>query len=309
MGAERGRELAETAGDAPGWEDFRLVGAVAEAGSLPAAARRLGISHSTVFRRLGALEARLGATLFERGRDGYAPTPAGEEMAAIAREMEARVAGFAGRMASREILPAGDLRVATSDALLIGLLTPVFAAFRRECPSVRLEVTVGNYPANLSRRDADVAIRATDAPPETLAGRRVGALCWALYGPAGRGGRDWVSPSDDLADLAAGALTRTRMAAEGAAAGYRANSILGLAEAVAQGAGRGFLPCFLGDARPDLVRLEPPAPELTTGLWLLVHPDLQRAPRARAFLDFSAGRLTSMRRFLQGETRAPDATR
>lgn len=298
--------MTEQMGGAPDWEAFRLVGAVAETGGLPAAARRLGLSHSTVFRRLQALEARLGASLFERGRDAYVPTPAGEEMAAIAREMEARVAGFAGRLEAREILPAGDLRVATSDALLVGLLTPVFAGFREACPSVRLEAAVGNYPANLSRRDADVAIRATDAPPETLVGRRAGEIAWALYGSAGGGGGgggggDWVMPSDDLADLPSAALTRTRMAAEGGEAGYRANTLLGLAEAIGQGAGRGFLPCFLGDARADLERLAAPVPSLTAGLWLLVHPDLQRAPRARAFLDYAAGRLAGMRRLLRGE--------
>ena len=104
------------------WEDFRLVGAVAETGGLPAAARSLGLSHSTVFRRLARIEAAVGAPLFERGREGYAATPAGEEMAAAALAMAEDAAAFASRLEKREIAPAGDLRIATSDALLQALL-------------------------------------------------------------------------------------------------------------------------------------------------------------------------------------------
>lgn len=285
------------------WEDFRMVGAVAEARSLPAAAHRLGLSHSTVFRRLAKIEEIVGAALFERGRDGYAPTPAGEEMVAAAAAMAEDAAGFASRVEKRAILPAGELRVATSDALLLGLLTPILAEFRRECPAVRLEIALGNPNLNLSRRDADVAIRATETPPETLVGRRAATLGWALYGGLEGSGEEeaasWVAPSDELGSLPAATATRARLG--GAPAAWSVNSVIGMADAIGQGVGIGFLPCFVGDARPDLRRLGPPAPELAGSLWLLTHPDLRRAPRVRVFLDFVGARLAGMRGFLAGD--------
>src|SRR5918993_340581 len=164
------------------WDDFKLVRLVAEAKGLTGAAERLGVNHSTVFRRLGQLEEALGAKLFERHRTGYALTPAGEEMAALAERMADDVAGFARKLAGQVLSPAGELRVTTNDTLLAHLLTPLFARFGERCPDVRLDVVLSNQALNLSKRDADVAIRATDAPPETLVGRRAATLAWALYG-------------------------------------------------------------------------------------------------------------------------------
>src|SRR4051794_7606522 len=166
------------------WDDFRLVKAIADARGLAGAAERLGVNHSTMFRRLGQIEDALGAALFERHRTGYAPTAAGEEMVALAERMDEDVTAFARKLAGREPSPAGELRVATSDALLVHLLPPLLARFRDRCPDVRLDVVLGNRALNLSKRDADVAARATDGPPETLVGRRVARVAWALYGSA-----------------------------------------------------------------------------------------------------------------------------
>src|ERR671927_1052108 len=166
------------------WDDFKLVRLIAEAKGLAGAAERLGVNHSTVFRRLGQLEETLGTKLFERHRTGYALTPAGEEMAALAERMDEDVAGFARKLAGQVLSPAGELRVTTNDTLLVHLLTPLFARFCAQCPDVRLDVVLSTQALNLSKRDADVAIRATDNPPETLVGRRAATIAWALYGRA-----------------------------------------------------------------------------------------------------------------------------
>lgn len=302
----------------PSWEDFRLVKAVADAGGLPGAAERLGVSLSTVFRRLGQLEGRLGTALFERHRSGYATTAAGGEMVALAARMDADVAAFARRLAGREPAPAGELKVATSDALLLHLLTPLLARFRERYPDVRLDVTTGNRPLSLARRDADVAVRATEgAPPETLVGRRVARLAWALYGraadfpePGGGAGvdpealrrRPWVSPGDDLATLTAARLVREHAPPERVV--YRVNTVLGLAEAVEAGIGIGHLPCLVAEVRPGLVRLSPPEHRFAADLWLLTHPDLRQAPRVRVFLDMMAAEIGRLRRVIEGETPA-----
>ncbi|MBJ3778793.1 LysR family transcriptional regulator [Acuticoccus mangrovi] len=286
------------------WDDFRLIGAIAEEGSLAAAAAKLSLNHSTVFRRLAQIEAAVGVSLFERGRAGYTATPAGEDMAGVADEMARGIAGFVSRVEHHEMAPAGDLRVATSDTLLVDLLTPVLVDFRNAFPAIRVEVALGNHSVNLSRRDADVAIRATAKPPDTLVGRRIADIAFALYGARSVERCDvenanWVLPCDDLSGLAFVAALRGQIPAE--RIGYQVNSILGLAEAIELGAGIGYLPCFIGDARPAMVRLAAPEETFVSSLWLLTHADLRRTPRVRAFLDFVGGRLNALRSFLSGE--------
>ncbi len=292
------------------WDDLRLVKAIADAQGLAGAAERLGVNHSTAFRRLGQIEAALDVMLFERHRSGYAPTVAGEELVAIAGRIDEDIAGFARKLAGREFTPAGELRVTTSDTLLIHLLTPLLAAFRQQCPEVRLELVVGNQALNLSQRDADVAIRATDRPPENLVGRRAARIAWALYGdgrsfapPAGDRPADlrqmpWVGLGENLGSVHAARYLREQVPADRVA--YRVNTVLGLAEAIEAGIGIGHLPCFVADTRPGLVRLAPPAPELADDLWLLTHPDLRRSPRVRVFLDFLAAEIARRRDLIEG---------
>jgi DNA-binding transcriptional LysR family regulator len=292
------------------WDDFRLVKAIADAKGLPAAAERLGVNHSTVFRRLRQIEAALGVPLFERHRLGYVATSAGEEMVALADRLDEDITAFTRKVSGRELSPAGELRVTTNDTLLVHLLTPLFAAFLRQCPDMRLDVVLSNQPLNLSKRDADVAIRATDNPPETLVGRRAARIAWALYGratdfPEPRTipiehlfDRPWVSLSDDLAAMKAVRFVSEHISLERIV--YRTNTVLGLGEAVESGIGIGHLPCFIADTRPSLVRLAEPDPELSADLWLLTHPDLRHAPRVRVFLDFLAAEITKQRRLIEG---------
>jgi DNA-binding transcriptional LysR family regulator len=293
------------------WDDFRLIKAIADVRSLPAAAALLGINHSTVFRRLGQIEEALGAKLFERHRSGYTLTTPGEEMVALAQRVDDDITAFTRKMAGREIAPAGEVRVTTNDSLLIHLLTPLFVKFRKTYPDLRLDVVLANQELNLSKRDADVAIRATDSPPENLVGRRAATIAWALYGraddfpdpealdPESLYDRDWVSLGDNLAMLKAVRFMREHVPPE--RIGYKVNTVLGLAEAVEQGLGIGHLPCFIGDARSGLARLGPPNPEFAADLWLLTHPDLRHSPRVRVFLDFLAEEVGKQRKFIDGQ--------
>ena len=294
-----------------GWDDFRLVKAIADAQGLAGAAEQLGVNHSTMFRRLGQIEGALGAKLFERHRSGYALTPAGEEMVAVAGRLDDEVAGFARKLAGRQLSPAGELRVTTSDTLLVHLLTPLLALFLRQCPDVRLDVVVANQALNLSKRDADVAIRATDSPPENLVGRRVARIAWALYGsvadfpepravdPDALYQRPWVSLGDNLGVLKAAQFVREHVPPQRIV--FKVNTVLGLAEAVEAGIAIGHLPCFIADARPSLVRLSPPEARFAGDLWLLTHPDLRSSARVRVFLDFLAAEIAKRRKFIEGE--------
>ena len=292
-------------------DDLKLVAAVAEARGLSRAAIRLGIDGSTVFRRLGALEARLGVALFERHRSGYVATGAGEDMAALAFRMEEEIAALSRRLADKAPSLDGEVRVTTNDTLLVHLLTPIFASLRRLHPGLRLDIVLANEALNLSRRDADVAVRVTQTPPETLVGRRVATLGWALYGRAGMMGeeagpaspawlarQDWVTLGDGMDTVAAARFVRRQTAP--ARIAFKVNTVLGLVDAVEVGIGIGPLPCYVADRRPGLVRLAPPDPDLAGPLWLLTHPDLRRTPRVRAVLDHLGAAITAQRAELAG---------
>ena len=291
------------------WDDLRLIKAIADRKSLPAAAKDLGINHSTVFRRLNQIEAMLDRSLFERHRAGYTVTSAGEDVVALASRLGEDIAAVMRKIAGEEPSPAGELRVTTNDTLLASLLTPLFADFLARCPDIRLDIVLSNQALNLSKRDADVAIRATDNPPETLVGRRVARIAWALYGRASnfpepteaddRFDRRWISLGDNLGHF--NTVKDIRRAVRPENVVYKVNTVLGLAEAVEAGIGIGHLPCFIADARPSLKRLEAPNPSYATDLWLLTHPDLRHAPRVRAFLDFLAAEIAKRRRFIEGE--------
>jgi DNA-binding transcriptional LysR family regulator len=292
------------------WDDLRLIRAIAEAHTLPAAAALLGLDHSTVFRRLRQIEARLGTSMFERNRNRYVPTGAGVEVAALAARVEEDITAVLRRVAGQSPSPAGDVRIATSDTLLFDLLLPLLAAFRGVCPDVRLDLVTGNTALNLSRRDADVAIRATAAPPESLVGRKVARIAWAAYGAAASAvpvagtaelfaaGTMWVGFGDSLAGLAAASLLRSSVPASQVAC--RFDTVSGLVAGIEAGLGLGFLPCFAGDRHPAFIRVAPPLPSLSSDLWLLTHPDLRHVPRIRILLDYLAEKLVPLRPLLEG---------
>ena len=287
------------------WDDFRLVKAIAETRSLTGAADKLAFNHSTVFRRLGALEEALGAKLFERSRNGYNTTSAGEDMVALAQRMGEEIDAFERKAAGRDDKPAGELRVTTNDTMLVHLLTPVFAGFVKAYPDIKLDIIVANQPLNLSRRDADVAVRATREPPETLVGRRISEIVWSRYAPdtAGFDTADpkarWVGYGESLANLAVARLMEEEVGA--GRIPYRVNTLLSMAQAIAAGIGMGILPCFIGDTFPGLARTGALITNSGASLWLLTHPDLRHSARVRAFMDHAGAELMKKKRVILGE--------
>lgn len=278
------------------WDDLRIVLAAARAGSFAGAARRLGLTHSTVLRRLARLEQALGARLFDRGPEGLSPTPAGEALAARAARMEAEALAAERELAGRDLRLAGVVRITAPDDVAALLMPPAIERLKRALPELRLEIEVANSLADLARREADVALRATQRPPEAMIGRRLGRIPFAYYAapdylarrppPAldGLQAHDLLGPA---ADMGAGVLERWLGGAEPA---LRANSFLHLAEAARRGLGLALLPCFVGDSDSALrlaLRLE----GAEESLWLLTHPDLRRSPRVRATMEALAAEI------------------
>lgn len=291
-----------------GLEDLRLVRSISEAGTLTSAARRLAVDHSTAFRRLDAVEARLGVRLFERGRDGYTPTVAGETAIAAARRVLAELDEVERRLVGQDLRPSGVVRVTTADTLL-DFLAPFLADFRSTHPEIMLEMVVSNAFFTLTKRDADVAIRPAATAPENAVGRRVTRLATAPYAapeylarrPQSEDLRahDWIGPDDSLDHLASARWMRA-MLSPGAVV-CRGNSLMALRAAARAGLGVAPLPCYLGDPDPSLRRVRPPLREMDSALWLLTHPDLRRVARIRTFLDSASAWLAGQRYLIEGE--------
>src|SRR5690606_30129566 len=270
-----------------GRTDLRLVHAIGEAGTLLGGARKLGIDHSTAFRRLNAIERRLGVRLFERGRDGYVPTAAGEAAIAAAARVDEEIVALERTLAGADLSPSGTVRVTTPDTG-IDLLTPLFAAFRTAHPQIALEVVVANQFFSLSRRDADVAIRPSAEAPEDLVAHRIAEVATALYaapsyvaakGKCALAEHTWLGPDESLMHLGSARWLRQEIAPERIV--YRANSLVALQAAARCGVGVAPLPCYAGDRDPELVRIRGPIAAMASALWVLIHPDLRRVARIR----------------------------
>lgn len=274
------------------WDDLRYILAVGQAGSLSGAAARLGLNHSTVFRRLGRIEQNLGVRLFQRSRDGYGLTPAGEDAYRLALQMDDPIAGLERRLMGRDIQLSGSLRVTTTDTL-VELLAPILAAFRQRYPGITLELVVSNVFFSLTRREADVAIRPTTDPPEMLVGRRLCGIATALYASPGYlaekpahlppAQHRWLAPDDSLAHLPAARWLHATVPDDGLV--FRANTLLALREAARAGLGVAALPCFMAAGDDGLLALGGALPALASELWLLIHRDLRRVARVRVFMD------------------------
>ena len=287
------------------WDDFRYVKAIADTRSLAGAAEQLGINHSTVFRRLGLIEQQLGLRLFERGRGGYALTPCGEEMVDLAHRLGEDIVTFERRVTGQDLRPSGELRITTSDVVLLRLLNDVLIGFRRAYPDILLDIVVTNRTLNLSKRDADVALRATYQAPDSLAGSRVARLAWAVYGPHALVSNsfdpltdcrrhNWIAFADHFAIAKALKWLKDHVDEERIV--YKVNTLVGLAEASAGGVGnraaallcrsRGTrpLPAHPHDPRTRgrAVAADAPGPERDRpgqGLHGLLHSGNWQAPR------------------------------
>ncbi len=298
------------------WDDLRFFLAVARAGSLSAAARTLDVNHATVSRRVQAFEKRMGTRLFERIPGGWSTTPAGDEMRATALRVEEELQALDRRVVGRDARLSGRLRVALSDAAAFALM-PELRAFCAAHPGIELELAASNTLTNLTRREADVAIRVTEKPAEHLVGRRVGTTTSSLFAstdyleahPVGRelDGHVFLAWDEGFADLASAAWMREH--APNARIAVRFDSILVAYHAVRAGLGLGFLPCALGDRDPSLRRVKRDLVIGGVGMWLLTHPDLRRTARVRSFLDFMAEALAATRDVREGRRPQPDPPR
>ncbi|MCV0441433.1 MAG: LysR family transcriptional regulator [Hydrogenophaga sp.] len=280
--------------------DLEITLALVRTGTLATAGERLGVDASTVFRSLQRIERGLGRQLFERTRSGYVATEMATLLAEHAEQMEAALEAARSSVESAPSQVSGTVRITTTDTLLHGVVAPALRALRTVHPLLGYELHTGNELASLTRRDADIAVRATRRPPQHLVGKHIGPIRVALYAAKRGGARkfadveagkvDWIAPDDALPDHPS-VVWRKRHFPK-VVPRYRVGSILSVLELVALGLGVGVVPLFLAEGRSDVVQLTEPLDECQTELWLLTHPESRHLRRVGAVYAHLAHTMT-----------------
>jgi len=293
------------------WNDLYLILAVCREGTLSGAARVLGVNHSTVFRRIGVIEEKVGTRLFERLATGYVMTDAAEAILEAGERIENEVHRLSRKLIGRDYQLNGIIRLAVPDALLSHILMKHLAGFTKLYPQIQIELEVSNSYLNLTKREADIAIRVTESPPENLVGRKIctiGATIYAMteiaqnFQSANLETISWVMPDEVLARLPVTKWLQQYYPA--ASVILRCNTLLGMYDAVKNGLGVAALPCFLADTDKKLQRLLPLQTELASELWMLTHQDLKRTARVKAFMDYFSAVLQNDKALLEGTVKS-----
>lgn len=289
------------------WDDVRYFLAVARGGSVRAAAERLGVNHATVLRRIAQLEERLGVHMFEKLPSGYRLTAAGEEVLEFAAQMEASSHLLETRVFGRDQSVRGLLRVTLAPPLATHLLMPDFADFARLHPDIEMDILSSGELANLTNRQADIAIRVVydrKTMPLNLHGLKGPELFGGVYISRDRlaawraGAPDpirWIVISiHGIPDWASeGEVRTTRIP-------FRVTDAGAQIVAVRQGLGITTLPCFVGDADPQLVRVPGTDLHMYGTLWLLTQGESRKTKRVRLFTEFVSRRLAAYAPLLAG---------
>jgi DNA-binding transcriptional LysR family regulator len=300
------------------WDDLRYFLAVARAGSTLAAAKALGTSQSTVHRRLAELEAQIGRPLVTRKPTGYRLTELGERLLPFAERVEDATVAFERQLLASDSELTGTIRVTCASTLADRLArSPLIDAFHTGYPGLRIELVITDRILDLSKGEADIAIRLGDPHDDTLVGRKIAEVPWAVYASqlyVERHGRPEcpkdierhfiVAYDGEIADYAAARWLRS--VAPHARVAARSETWPAYVVAVKSGVGLGPLPIHHGDRDSDLVRLLDPAPRLVSDFWLLMHRDMRRTPRVRAFFDFATADIKAFRALLLREAQTAD---
>ena len=269
------------------WDDYRIFLAVARTPSIRAAANDLKVSHSTVLRRVDRLEEKLGARLFERRSVGFRLTPSGEEVLQGAHDIEESVQSINRSVTGRDSALEGVVKVSMPGGFIHHALFPDLKKFGEQFPNIQLDIDLSENFVDLSKREADIALRITTEPPEDLVGRKLSSVL--LAASAHKDHVELYEPHKlDSKALRIGYGTpETFVCRFGfdhlSVCAYCDNVLLQLRLAL-QGVGVVALPVLMADAEPSLVRLSEP---IHVGdVWLLYHTDLRYTSRVRAVRDF-----------------------
>lgn len=289
------------------WEDLNIILAVGRAGSLSGAAERLGVNHSTVFRRVNTIEKKLRVRFFERLPSGYILTQAGEMAFRTAEQIDTQVLELSRELMGKDLRLQGKIRITAPEGLSVKLLDPILASFCKQHPAIQIELITTGQTLQLARREADLAIRVTNNPPETSIGRKVSDFGFGIYATKSYlkkhperdlASMDWIV-TEDSRDWFSAAFWK-KLGQPRARIVFNSNSTMAVFNAAKQSLGVAPLPCFMGDTEKKLERVIDLLPQMRLQLWLLTHPDLRHTVRIKALMQFLITELSKKEALLSG---------
>lgn len=276
------------------WDDLRFILAVAEHGSLSAAARVLGVNHATVLRRIALLEADNDIALFDRARDGYRLRPEGRVLLASLRLMEDAADRIGRSLAKSGKGFEGSFRLATTDAIASILLPKYLEALHEVHPNARVEIAVSNAPVDMARPAAEILLRPGHRLPPELSGENAGSVAFKVFGTpeylAANPGdtveaHQWLGVMPSFARSTVGTWQLSRI---GDGVEISADSFLTIAGLAERGLGLAMLPAFIGRNSDRLVQARQFPDGPTTGIWVATHPEFRRQDNIEPLVEFFA---------------------
>lgn len=272
------------------WDDLQYVLTVANEGSLSAAARSLGVNHSTVLRRLDAFEHRHKLQLFHKRSTGYKLTVEGQMLLESALNIESTVKELERKIFEQEMQLEGVLRLTTTDVLSRLILCTHLAAFHQLYPRIQLELSLTSRRLDISNLDADVAIRPASELPESLVGTKLCKIAFGVYGEPNyikglQGKHPLESASWLVMDQGSASLQVSELISEEKIV-MKTDSFEPLIMAVENKMGLAYLPCFIGDSSGTLQKVDLEVKHQSTYLWMMTHNDLENSARVKAFFNF-----------------------
>ena len=276
--------------------DLEVLLALVRTGNLAEAGKRLGADTSTVFRSVQRIEKRLGQTLFTRSRKGYFASDLVLEVVAHAEKIEAELEAARAVSLGTQNEVSGLVRLTTIDSILYNVLMPHLPALAAQHPQLQLELLTSHQVASLTKRDADIAVRATTRPPEHLVGHHLGRAHFAIYGATSlfKGRRapksldeyDWIALDDALPEDPVGKWRKKHYPK--VVPRYRVDSLVAVGEAVRAGLGIGAMSTYKAKHDSTLRALTPELENCSVDLWVLTHPDSRHLRRISAVYSFIA---------------------
>jgi len=262
------------------WDDLRFILAVADNGSVGAAARALGVNHVTVLRRIAGFEERNGIKVFDRGPRGYLLPPDRARVTEAIREVETAIHGVSRAVQGLAAPLSGPLRITSTDSLCLSVLPGIVRDITRRSPDLSISVICANAHLDFARLSADITVRPAPTMPEGMFGQRAGELGFGAYVARDHRAETWLELQGVLSDSIPGRWAAIAVADMIGNAG--ADSFLVLREMAARGLGIAILPQILGQDDPRLTLLPDRLPPLSVPIWVASHQDLEATPRIRS---------------------------
>jgi len=288
------------------WDDLRFLLAVARTGSMSGAARSLGVNHATVIRRIRSLEEQLTTPLFDRSGHTYVITPAGQVAVDAAELMEAQSVGVERQVLGQATALSGTIKVTAPEPMGRTFLLPAIQGFAEQYPDILIDLSLSTRNYDLGMREADVAFRVTEQPPEDLVGNRLAPMLVGVYNRLGSS----VALEDVHAVISQTHLKENMQSWEKRYFPWARVSLITdspgvAADAIKEGFGASMLPLAIGEADPGLVRMRAVPVEKGSEIWLLMHTDVRSNARIRVFRDYMQDFFARLTEKLQGSDEDP----